>query len=57
MLNAIDSVVSDTKIVNELDEQLVLLIINLATQEMTMTTKVSRRSVFRGFRPVLQRDA
>ncbi|VDO23072.1 unnamed protein product [Heligmosomoides polygyrus] len=39
VLNAIDSVVSDTKIVNELDEQLVLLIINLATQEMTMTTK------------------
>ncbi|KHJ95445.1 HEAT repeat protein, partial [Oesophagostomum dentatum] len=39
VLNAIDNVVSDTKIVNELDEQLVLLIINLATQEMTMTSK------------------
>ncbi|KAK6041521.1 hypothetical protein COOONC_20975 [Cooperia oncophora] len=39
VLNAIDSVVSDGKIVNELDEQLVLLIINLATQEMTMTSK------------------
>ncbi|PIO71125.1 HEAT repeat protein [Teladorsagia circumcincta] len=39
VLNAIDSVVSDAKIVNELDEQLVLLIINLATQEMTMTSK------------------
>ncbi|VDN35449.1 unnamed protein product [Cylicostephanus goldi] len=39
VLEAIDNVVSDTKIVNELDEQLVLLIINLATQEMTMTSK------------------
>nr|CDJ91151.1 HEAT domain containing protein [Haemonchus contortus] len=39
VLNAIDTVVSDAKIVNELDEQLVLLIINLATQEMTMTSK------------------
>ncbi|CAJ0593790.1 unnamed protein product [Cylicocyclus nassatus] len=39
VLEAINNVVSDTKIVNELDEQLVLLIINLATQEMTMTSK------------------
>ncbi|KAK6727366.1 hypothetical protein RB195_005201 [Necator americanus] len=39
VLIAIDNVVSDAKIVSELDEQLVLLIINLATQEMTMTSK------------------
>uniref|UniRef100_A0A158P6C0 HEAT repeat protein n=1 Tax=Angiostrongylus cantonensis TaxID=6313 RepID=A0A158P6C0_ANGCA len=39
VLNAIDGVISDSKVVVELDEQLVLLIINLATQEMTMTSK------------------
>ncbi|WKX91784.1 hypothetical protein Q1695_010092 [Nippostrongylus brasiliensis] len=39
VLNSIDCVVSDSKVVSELDEQLVLLIINLATQEMTMTSK------------------
>ncbi|CAJ0591419.1 unnamed protein product [Cylicocyclus nassatus] len=39
VLEAINNVVSDTKIVNELDEQLVHLMINLATREMTMTSK------------------
>ncbi|KJH53272.1 HEAT repeat protein [Dictyocaulus viviparus] len=43
VLNVIDSVVSDTKVICELDEQLVLLLINLATQEMTMTSKIHRR--------------
>ncbi|CAJ0589883.1 unnamed protein product [Cylicocyclus nassatus] len=39
VLEAINNVVSDMKIVNELDEQIVHLMINLATREMTMTSK------------------
>ncbi|CAJ0591157.1 unnamed protein product [Cylicocyclus nassatus] len=47
VLEAINNVVSDTKIVNELDEQLVHLMINLATREMTMTSKYCRSAPIR----------
>ena len=41
VLRVLNDVVSHSGVVSKLDEQLVLLIINLATQEMTMTVKVS----------------
>ncbi|CAJ0602822.1 unnamed protein product [Cylicocyclus nassatus] len=47
VLEAINNVVSDTKIVNELDEQLVHLMINLATREMTMTSNYCRSAPIR----------